>query len=64
MTIAADLNLSELNLDGSHAIAKKFGESVAYQGRSKAAIKGARRPKRPISYRVGFKNCNKKGSFT
>lgn len=36
MTIAADLNLSELNLDGSHAIAKKGGESVAYQGRKKA----------------------------
>jgi len=36
MTIAGDLNLSELNLDGSHAIAKKGGESVAYQGRKKA----------------------------
>ncbi|MBL7164834.1 MAG: IS5 family transposase [Anaerolineales bacterium] len=36
MTIKADLNLSELNLDGSHAIAKKGGESVAYQGRKKA----------------------------
>ena len=36
MTIAADLNLSELNLDGSHAIAKKGGEAVAYQGRKKA----------------------------
>ena len=36
MTIAADLNLSELNLDGSHVIAKKGGESVAYQGRKKA----------------------------
>ena len=36
MTIAADLNLSELNLDGSHAIAKKGGQSVAYQGRKKA----------------------------
>jgi transposase len=36
MTIEADLNLSELNLDGSHAIAKKGGESVAYQGRKKA----------------------------
>jgi transposase len=30
------LDLSELNLDGSHAIAKKGGESVAYQGRKKA----------------------------
>jgi len=36
MTIKADLNLSELNLDGSHVIAKKGGESVAYQGRKKA----------------------------
>ena len=36
MTIATTLNLSELNLDGSHAIAKKGGESVAYQGRKKA----------------------------
>jgi hypothetical protein len=35
MTISADLNLSELNLDGSHALAKKGGESVAYQGRKK-----------------------------
>ena len=30
------LNLSELNLDGSHAIAKKGGESVAYQRRKRA----------------------------
>lgn len=36
MTIAEQLNLAELNLDGSHAIAKKGGESVAYQGRKKA----------------------------
>ena len=35
MTISAALNLSELNLDGSHALAKKGGESVAYQGRKK-----------------------------
>ena len=35
-TIADGLNLSELNLDGTHAIAKKGGESVAYQGRKKA----------------------------
>ena len=34
--IATHLNLSELNLDGSHVIAKKGGESVAYQGRKKA----------------------------
>ena len=36
MTISAELNLSELNLDGTHAIAKKGGEAVAYQGRKKA----------------------------
>ena len=36
MTISADLNLSELNLDGSHVIAKKGGDAVAYQGRKKA----------------------------
>ena len=35
MTISKDLNLSELNLDGSHVLAKKGGESVAYQGRKK-----------------------------
>ena len=34
--ITEDLDLSELNLDGSHTIAKKGGESVAYQGRKKA----------------------------
>ena len=33
--IQNDLNLSELNLDGTHAIAKKGGEAVAYQGRKK-----------------------------
>ncbi len=31
MTIVEQLNLSEINLDGTHAIAKKGGESVAYQ---------------------------------
>ena len=36
LSIQVDLNLSEINLDGSHAIAKKGGESVAYQGRKKA----------------------------
>jgi transposase len=36
MRIREQLNLSDLNLDGSHAIAKKGGESVAYQGRKKA----------------------------
>jgi len=36
MTISKQLSLSELNFDGTHAIAKKGGESVAYQGRKKA----------------------------
>jgi len=34
--IREDLDLSELNLDGTHCLAKKGGESVAYQGRKKA----------------------------
>lgn len=36
LTIRDDLDLSELNLDGTHGLAKKGGESVAYQGRKKA----------------------------
>jgi transposase len=36
LAIEDDLNLSELNLDGTHAIAKKGGEAVAYQGRKRA----------------------------
>jgi transposase len=36
LTTQDDLDFSELNLDGSHAIAKKGGESVAYQGRKRA----------------------------
>ncbi len=35
-TVLSDLDLSHLNLDGTHTIAKKGGESVAYQGRKKA----------------------------
>lgn len=35
LTIQDDLNLSEFNLDGTHTLAKKGGESVAYQGRKK-----------------------------
>lgn len=34
-TVRADLDVSELNLDGTHCLAKKGGESVAYQGRKK-----------------------------
>jgi len=36
MTISPALNLSAINLDGSHVIAKKGGEAVAYQARKKA----------------------------
>ena len=36
LAIEDELNLSEINLDGSHAQAKKGGESVAYQRRKKA----------------------------
>ena len=36
LAIENDLDLSVLNLDGTHTIAKKGGESVAYQGRKKA----------------------------
>jgi hypothetical protein len=35
LTIQPDLNLSELNLDGTHSLAKKGGQSVAYQRRKK-----------------------------
>jgi len=35
-TVQDDLDLRQLNLEGSHAIAKKGGESVAYQGRKRA----------------------------
>jgi len=50
MTIAADLNLSELNLDGSHVLAKKGGESVAYQGRKKGKTTNIL----PITDSLGF----------
>jgi transposase len=36
LIIEEELNLSELNLDGTHSFAKKGGASVAYQGRKKA----------------------------
>ncbi len=35
LTVQADLDLSEINLDGTHTLAKKGGVSVAYQGRKK-----------------------------
>ena len=36
LTIQEESDLSELNLDGTHSLAKKGGDSVAYQGRKKA----------------------------
>jgi transposase len=36
LTVQEELDLSELNLDGTHTLAKKGGESVSYQGRKKA----------------------------
>jgi transposase len=36
LTVRPKLDTSVLNLDGSHAIAKKGGQAVAYQGRKKA----------------------------
>jgi transposase len=35
LLIQSDLNFSELHFDGTQIIAKKGGESVAYQGRKK-----------------------------
>jgi transposase len=35
-SVKEDLALEQLNLDGSHALAKKGGEAVAYQARKKA----------------------------
>ncbi|CAA9288829.1 MAG: hypothetical protein AVDCRST_MAG93-3740 [uncultured Chloroflexia bacterium] len=42
MTIKGELNLSELNLDGSHSAAKK--------GAKKSVTKAARKPRPAISY--------------
>ncbi len=36
VSIQADLDWRQMNLDGSHAVAKKGGESVAYQARKRA----------------------------
>jgi hypothetical protein len=36
LCISGQLDLAHINLDGSHAIAKKGGEAVAYQGRKRA----------------------------
>ncbi len=42
LTIQEELDLSVLNLDGSHAVAKKGGEEVAYQARKKAKTSNIR----------------------
>jgi len=34
--VVGDLDLTQMNLDGSHAVAKKGGQAVAYQGRKRA----------------------------
>jgi transposase len=48
--ISAELNLQQMNLDGSHAIAKKGGESVAYQARKRAKTSNIL----PITDRNGY----------
>jgi len=48
--IRTDLDLKQLNLDGSHAVAKKGGESVAYQARKRAKTSNIL----PITDRNGF----------
>jgi transposase len=48
--IQGDLDLQEMNLDGSHAIAKKGGESVAYQARKGAKTSNIL----PITDRNGY----------
>lgn len=50
MAVQAELDLSVLNLDGSHAIAKKGGESVAYQARKRAKTSNIL----PITDRQGY----------
>ncbi len=50
LTIREDLDLQQMNLDGSHAIAKKGGERVAYQARKRAKTSNIL----PITDRHGF----------
>ena len=50
VTVEDDLDLQQMNLDGSHAIAKKGGESVAYQARKKAKTSNIL----PITDRHGY----------
>jgi transposase len=50
VSIQADLELRQLNLDGSHAVAKKGGQSVAYQARKRAKTSNIL----PITDRHGY----------
>jgi transposase len=50
LIIRQDLDLQQMNLDGSHAIAKKGGESVAYQARKRAKTSNIL----PITDRHGY----------
>ncbi len=50
LTIQEDLDVHEMNLDGSHAVAKKGGESVAYQARKRAKTSNIL----PITDRHGY----------
>ncbi len=49
-TIQDDLDVQTMNLDGSHAVAKKGGESVAYQARKRAKTSNIL----PITDRHGY----------
>jgi transposase len=51
-TIRDDLDLRHLNLDGSHALAKKGGESVAYQHRKRAKTSNILPITDALGYRV------------
>ena len=50
LTVQPELDVSVLNLDGSHAIAKKGGQSVAYQARKRAKTSNIL----PITDRNGY----------
>lgn len=50
LTVQPELDMSVLNLDGSHAIAKKGGQSVAYQARKRAKTSNIL----PITDRNGY----------
>ena len=53
--IRDQLDLEQINLDGSHAIAKKGGESVAYQARKRAKTSNIL----PITDRNGYVICKR-----